>query len=219
MAPRLASFWQIVDGVIAARLGNPGKTQRWNLPVDREAVANEVDLQWATYCHAHKYFDYIDGTPEQRGPGTARPFPPPPPGPAMAGAARPSLGQSVRNVAAGVETIVDWIKSKEEAVPHEQAEKRAAVCAACKLNEKGEWTSWFTVSAARAIRAELEKARGWNLTTSRDAELGTCAACSCVNRLSVHCPLEPKLRHMPAEAHDALDPQCWLLSEEKALSK
>lgn len=211
MAPRFASFWKIVDGVMAARLGNPGKTRQLNLPTDREGVAEEVDLQWATYCHAHKYFDYIDGTPEQRGPVASRPF-------QQAPQTRPNLGARSRNVVAGAEAIVDWIASGAEAVGSDLAHQRAATCASCPLNERiHSWSDIFTHAVSAGIRSALNWRDQWNLKTPDDEKLGVCSACSCPLKLKIWMPLDRILSKIPPESKDALHPACWILSEPKTL--
>jgi hypothetical protein len=71
------------------------------------------------------------------------------------------------------------------------------------------------VSAANAVKAAMAVRRGWNLTTSRDSDLGLCDACGCVNALKVHVGSEIILKHMPREDFDALDKNCWIRSESQ----
>lgn len=207
-SPAWASFQTICDGLRTARLANPGITAAKGLATDPNAIANEVDSFIAANCAALGQNDFIQG-----GPGGAAPVPfTPAPRP------RPSPFQQAKNLAAGSKTIVEWIASKEAAVPAELSSKRAATCAQCPLNLPPNWAEHFTVSAANAIKSELERKRGWNLTTPFDDVLGICGGCSCVNSLSVHCDLNIKLKNMPKEAHDALHSSCWVLAEEKALT-
>ena len=195
-------------GVQSARLGNPGLTKRYRKSTDMESIRDEVDIFWATYAKDHGYSDFYlqveapsGGAPEQA------PFTNP----------NRSVRSRVAAAAAGVRTIYEWIRSKEEAVPAELANARAARCVACPLNEQGNLADYFQTAAAAAIKSELEQRKEWDLTTPDDAKLGVCQGCFCVNSLSVHSPIEIKLKHLPKDAFDALHPDCWVRSEKKKL--
>lgn len=207
--PRYASFQTIVNGVLAARRGNPAMAAQYGLSTDENAVADEVDAYNAQMCYDHRWMDYIVGEPEKRRPVAARPFQP-----SQGNLSRPSLAQSARSVAAGAEIIVDWLKSGAEAVPKAQADQRAATCAACPMNEKiGTLTELFTMAASEAIRGALKLRNDWNLCTPSDEQLGVCAACWCPLKLKVHVPLKTFLPKMPEEDKQQLWEKCWIKQE------
>jgi hypothetical protein len=207
-APRYASFDTIVRGEIQARLANPAITKQHNLATDYESVANEVDYAGALFCYQRKYFDYIEGEPERGQAAAARPFQQVP-------QTRPTPGQNARKLAVGAESIVDWIAGGAEAVPSELANKRAATCVACPLNERvASLTDVFTNAVAAGIRSALNWRKEWKLETPDDERLGLCTACGCVNKLAIHMPLDKKIARMPAEVKALLWSDCWVNSEQ-----
>lgn len=210
-APRGASFQVICDGLRSARMANPGITSSKNLNTDPNAIAEEVDAFNAAICQQHGWNDFITGGSG----GAAVPFqqqfhnqfrrqPRPP---------QASPLQKLANVAAGSEVLVEWIASGAEAVPQEQASRRAAVCAKCPLNEKGGWETWFTVPVSSAIKKALNKKGDFKLATPFDAELGVCSACSCPMSLKVWVPFEKFYGKMADESRDALHLDCWIRAE------
>ncbi len=117
-------------------------------------------------------------------------------------------------VAGAVKTIADWEISGGVVVSTELANSRANTCSECPKNVSGDLTTWFTVPAAELIKLQLEARNERKLNTNYDPLLGTCEACGCVNKLSVWCPLDIKLKHMKPEVRAALHPSCWVFSEE-----
>lgn len=205
---RWSSFDSIVAQVIAHRRGNPHLIEKNGWSVDPVTVANEVDNYNTRVCEQMGWFNFVEG-------GGPLPTPFPVPGTPQFHNPPHSLLQAVRNVVGGSLAIVDFVASRAEAVPDEQANARAATCSACPLNEKGDWLSTFTRPVAEAIRVKLQQRRGMNLSTPKDAELGVCGVCSCPIPLMIHFPLETKLEHMNKETHDRLPAHCWVITEEK----
>lgn len=193
-----SSFQGIVEALIAHRRGNPYLTQQHGWSTDRAAVEDEVDAFNAAICEQMGWTDYIMAAGGQ---------------PAQAPFARlqsPPILHHVKNVVAGSETLVDWIKSGAEAVDPTLAEKRAITCATCPKNESGDLLRWFTKPAAAAIKAAVESRKGMNLSTTMDDKLGVCSACGCELHLKVHLPLERIKTGMSAETMAALDERCWI---------
>lgn len=208
-APLNASFQTICDGLRSARLANPGLTAAKHLATDANAIAEEVDAYNAHICESHGWTDYINSGQG----GAAVPFSQEPPQQQHHHPPVASISQKVRSVAAGGEALVDWITSGAEAVPKEQAERRAATCAKCPLNGKGGWEKWFTVAVSNAIRAALRHKKEFNLSTPDDDKLGVCEACTCPMTLKVHVPFEKFYSKMPQADKDALHKDCWIRSE------
>lgn len=195
--PRFASFDTIVRLLIAHRQGNPRLAAKFAWSTDYNTVANEVDAFNAAICQQQGWSQYIDS-------GVAQPavssFPLPPQSPL----------QRLGAVAGGAKTLVNWIASGAEAVPVELAERRAAICADCPKNDKGDWTRFFSVPTSNAIRAALEARKGMNLSTSLDDRLNVCTACGCPLKLKIHMPLERILKETDAQTIAAFDPRCWI---------
>lgn len=199
---RFSSFNSVVDQVIQHRLANPHLIHQNGWSTDRATVEAEVDNYNSKVCAQMGWTDYLEG-------GGPMPVPFPQPGQIRQAA------RSLLNAAAGSAALVDFIGSREEAVPDELANQRAATCAACPLNTKGNWLSRFTVPVSNAIRIRLEERRGMKLSTPQDAQLGVCDACDCPLPLMIHFPLETKLNHMTKKALASLDSGCWIRAEMK----
>jgi hypothetical protein len=95
-------------------------------------------------------------------------------------------------------------------VARDEAERRAAICVDCPQNKKGSFKDWFVASVAKGLTELVAMMNSQNLTTSRDKELGTCAACSCPMAAKVWVPLEVIKKHMPSGDVAKLDPRCWI---------
>lgn len=121
----------------------------------------------------------------------------------------------LRNVVVGAVSIAEMFGPQGPITDKSLAEKRAATCAACPKNEKGDWTRYFTVPLSRALRSALSLIKKQGMETSRDADLRVCTACDCPCGLKIWARLPHILNHMPKENYDALDHNCWVLSEEK----
>lgn len=200
-APGYASFESIVQSLIAHRKGNKWLIAQHGWSVDEETVREEVDRFNARLCEQMGWTDYIiNVSAEVQSP------------PLMS---RPSNLAALRNVAAGADTLVEWIKDGAEAVAPEIAEKRAGVCVACKLNGKGGLSSYFTVPVSEAIRFQLNRRREMQLSTNQDENLGVCEGCLCPLSLKIHMPLERIKAKMPVEVMNELDKGCWILNEGK----
>jgi len=196
------SFQGLVQALIYARAANPHLVQKHGWSLDYDTVANEVDSFNAKICAEMGWHDYItDGEPTG---GNRQPFHQPP-------QSRPGPLQ----VAAGAKPVVEWLMSGAEAVSQEQANQRAAVCAECPLNEKGDFTRWFTVPVAEAIRQALNARRSMKLSTTHDEALQICSACLCPLKLKVHMPIDRIWPKLSQESKESLHPKCWILAESK----
>lgn len=111
----------------------------------------------------------------------------------------------------------DWLDSGTEAVTPIRSESRAAVCAACPVNGKGDFTQWFTQPAADAIKRQLEKVQSRKLSTSQDEKLNICTICLCPLKLKVHTPISFIKTHMSEGVLRDLEkaPACWIIEELK----
>jgi len=208
---RFASFETIVQGLIAHRKGNAALIAK-GYSTDHDTVANEVEAFNVRMAQAMGWTSYL--TSEG---GAGSPLPPSlasrqtSPGQVAAVAAK------VKKIWSGVRSINEWLDGNVPAVPQEQSDKRAAVCAACPKNEQGGFEKWFTVPASTAIKNQIEKAAGRNLKTASDDKLNLCAVCLCPLKLMVHVPLEIKLNHLTAEVEAELrevKPPCWVCTEK-----
>ncbi len=206
------SFNTITDQVLAMRKANPAIAAAKGWALDWEGVASDVDAFNAAICERMGWLNYISQ------PNLSAPVSP------KFKALSPldqkqlsAVAGTAKKVWQGVRTLNDWIDSKEPAVEPYLAEQRATTCVACPLNGKGGLEEWFTKPAAAAIKVQFEKLAARKLTTAQDDNLNVCTACLCPLKLKVHAPLKHIVSHLGEETRRALDPKCWILSEENIL--
>jgi hypothetical protein len=207
-----ASFDSIVNSAAANLAANPAAAKAGGYPSDRTALADYIDSYNAALCERMGWNDYI------MLPSVSAPSPK---FKALSPLDQKQIGAvagKIKKVWQGVKSLNDWIESGEPAVERSHAECRAVVCVKCPLNGKGGLEEWFTRPAAEVIKKQFEKLESRKLLTSVDDQLGTCSACLCPLKLLVQTPLKYKLSHMGEETRKALDANCWVLSEEKAMT-
>lgn len=213
-SPRQASFDVIVRALIAHRRSRPDLVQKHNWSLDYDMVAAEVDAFNARLCERHGWLNYIN-TPNTE-------MLPPPKSKAPPLQERKLLDAAAgraKKIWTGVRTISDFIASGAPTVDQKLAEQRAAICAACPHNGKGDFTSWFTAPAAGAIKRQIEAMQERKITTSQDDKLGTCDICYCAMRVKVHFPIEFIAAHTSGEVMDEFRkvPHCWVHKEIDAV--
>ena len=199
-APPNASFESVVQAIIQHRAGNQYLVQTHGWSVDPETVRNELDNYNATICQQMGWNDYIyTGGPDPAPPKT---FPQ---------QQRSSLPEKL---AAGAETLVEWLGEGGVPVDKTLADKRAAICATCPKNSKDDFTRWFTIPVSEAIRMEIQRKGEMKLETPSDDRLGICSVCTCPMRLKVWTPLHNINNNMPADIKAALPPHCWVVKQD-----
>jgi hypothetical protein len=193
------SWEQLINAVIEARVANPVQRDKHKWATDVESVASEVDRYNTANLLSLGHTKYIVGD------DGARPSPilsPP-----------SSLRRSVGNAVAGSEVLVEWLASDAEAVPLNQSEQRAGICAACPENQSGDLLSFFTQPVSEAIRAALNLRSSWKLSTIVDSQLGVCQACGCPLKLKVHVPIDFIRKRLDQETMARLHSACWIPKE------
>lgn len=203
------SFTKTTDALLAFRLKNPGLVKKHNWTTDFETVANEVDTYNDARCRAHGWLDYVSAESDPTLPFSYSPR-------SFQLKPKAAVGAGVvKNVKAGVKTLLDWLGHGGRPVDKALAETRASICAGCPKNGKGGFEHYFTVPASQAIKLQLEIKNDLKLTTSYDDRLNVCEACLCPTRLKIWCPMEHILKEMSEETKTKLDPRCWILKESK----
>lgn len=126
--------------------------------------------------------------------------------------------ESIRQSASGAALLADWLGDGGKTMPPRLAEKRAAVCAKCPVNEpESNWVHKFTGTIAETVRQQLEIKNKLELKTSQDDKLHICAGCGCTLGLKVWVPLAHIIRHTDAETMEKFDGDCWIPTEKKRL--
>jgi len=203
------SFDQLVQQVIQLRKGNQALVAK-GLATDYPTVASEVEQFNVRICQNMGWNNFLAGGEPAWEPPKSIPLSPQQKQGIVAAAG------VVKKIWSGIRTLSEWYESREPGVPKEQSEARAKVCVACPLNEPGDFSKWFTIPAAEAIRRQISRFSDRHLSTTMDDKLHVCSACLCVNKLSVHVPIKLKLANLSPDVRAALHPSCWVQAEEKS---
>ena len=205
------SFDMLVQEIIAHRMGNAilnGKA------TDYATVADEVDTANALYCQRMGWTQYVlhDGigvTEVKKKPAPSRPTP----RPANAGAE----GAPNKSIARAAITLTSILGPSQKPVARELAEKRAAICVRCPLNQTGQesFRAFLSEAGASMVRKMFGFLNDANLKTTRDEELGICGACECPLKMKVHAPLDFILSKTDAETMAAFAENCWIRTGDK----
>lgn len=206
------TFDQAVAKIIEHRKANP----RFNLTVDPEEVAAELDLFTCFRLNFDPNFC-------RGGIGDAVLKKAPPSPLSLTEASGPksaSVVEGVKRVAIGIGVLLEFLGSGGKAVDPELSRKRSWVCAhggpvetACPHNQPKDILSVFTVPAANLLHRQLELKNKMKLETPDDAALGICGVCSCVLSLKVHVPLKHVTKHMSADLLEQFPDFCWIKKE------
>ncbi len=202
-----ASFDSIVASLIAHRRGNPALASKHAWSTDTVSVSAEVDRYNAMVCAQMGWTKYISVG------GGPAPIPKSSPLSPIALSQISAAAAKVRKIWAGVKSLNDWLDSGEPAVEPVKSEKRAAICAECPKNGKGDLTSWFTVPAAESIKRQLEVLAERKLTTFSDDKLNVCEVCLCPLKLKVHTPAKYIKTPPDTMAELKAVPNCWIPAE------
>lgn len=203
-APRDLSFNGLVSAVQRHRRGNPFQANKHNWAMDYDSVADEVDTYNANRLKANqRYHRFIlEG-------GEGSDFPVPKFLPRLAHVVA-GASAGIKRTVAGVKTYISWLGEGGRTVEKKEAERRAAICVVCPMNEKGEWRHRFTEAAAAEILKVFGIMNDMKLHTSHDVDLGTCDACNCPLKSKVWAPLHHILKDIKPEVREALHPDCWI---------
>lgn len=201
-SPIAGSFNHVVEQVMMLRQANPFLAERHGWRTDREGVEHEIDMYNTARCIAGGWLNFVvmdDNSP----PAPLYVMPPT--------SQKKSAVAQVRNVAAGVGVLLDWLGSGGKPVEQSLADSRAEICATCPKNDGGDFTAFFTKPIADKIRTQLEIRGDLQLRTSHDDKLTVCSGCDCPLKLKVWTPIDHILAHTSDDTKTKLDPRCWIL--------
>jgi hypothetical protein len=195
--PFTGSFTEAVQFLLAFRSKNPALCEKNGWKTEIEDVEFAVDQYNSQRMVAGGFLGFVEmeGDPPQPTGGKRRS------GPGVVAAAVSGLA------------IYRELFTTSTPVSKDEAERRAAICTGCPQNKPGGFKEWFVGSVAKGLTELLAIMRDLDLTTSRDNELGTCAACHCPMRAKVFADLTVIRKHMRPEETAALDKRCWILPD------
>lgn len=207
--PPPGSFRVVVNAIISVRKANPGITKQFNLSLDPEVVADELDSQHAAKLAAAGHTAYLkEGAASIPFPKTWSPQ-------RLFQNAK-AAAEAVGKVMVGVGVYVDWLGSGGIPVERNHAEARAKVCSTCDHNKlKGSLTDYFTEPAAAAMNKILAIKNDMKLMTTFEDSLHVCDLCFCPLKSKVWTPIS----HIKAKLNDktlsSLPDFCWIKQESK----
>jgi hypothetical protein len=204
-SPFVGSFNHVVEQTMILRQANPFLAERHGWRLDVAGIEADVDAYNTARCIAGGWLAFV--VMDDAIPLTPTYVMPPP------AQKKTSVVGAIRNVAAGVGVLLDWLGSGGKAVEQSLADSRAAICAECPKNNGGDFTAFFTKPIADKIRTQLEIRGDLQLRTPHDDKLTVCSACSCPLKLKVWAPIDHVLSHTPDDVKQQLDSRCWILHE------
>jgi hypothetical protein len=200
-----STFMQTVNAIIEHRQAN----SRFGLSVNPDAVAKELDDYTCArinhnphYCVSENAASFSSPPLPQRQSGAG----------ARSAVAAAKNGSFLKNATVGIKTYIDFFGDGRP-VPQDVADKRAAVCAPCRLNEPGGLLERFTQAAAKEIMSIYGVLNDLNCKTALDEKLHVCSACQCPMKSKIWVNRDVIMKHMPKENFDKLVPECWMRIE------
>lgn len=187
------------------RKGNPALCKKNGWTLDDTDVANYVEQQNVARLMAGGYTSFLimsDGNAPPKSPGQR----------GLPGALAAAVGHA-RNSGLGMKLMVQWLGDGLRPVPIEIAEKRAAICAECPVNQNGNFAQRLDAIAAKQFKMLLQVKSDLSLKTTHDEKLKTCTACDCWIPLKVFAPIEHIRSNTSDDAKAKLSPQCWIKHE------
>lgn len=201
------SFDAVVNAILQLRLGNKALTAQYNLPTDREVIANQLDEFNAQRCLSAGWTDFVENSASPPMPVFLSPQRLPRP-------AAVGVGTSLKRAAVGVATIRDWwLGDSLKPVDQALAEKRAATCVACPLNVEPNFLGKLAANVAETFKGLMAAKADMDLKTSLDDKLFSCSACGCWNPLKIWVGLPHIQKNMKPEEKLKLHASCWILHE------
>ena len=203
-----SSFDGIVDALFYLIRQHPRLQAKYS--TNRRAIEEMVDQYNATICAQMGWTDYVQ---KVGGAGSA---------PKHDAEQQADVINKLKLAAAkakelmsGLKASSQWLTTGLPAVPPEQSAARAAICAACPMNEQGDFSKWFSVSVAELVRKNIAKLEERGLSTPDDNKVNVCMACSSPIRLNVHVPVQLIKESITPEQALRLKNgrNCWVLSE------
>lgn len=207
--PISSTLSQTVQLIVQMRKKNPAITAKFQLATNPEAVKTEV----------LRFNRKRLGLPVE---GTPLPFRVPPSNQSaraavVAGAGKTDAMSGLKRAAQGTGVVLSWLGSGAVPVAQELAEKRAATCVACPMNQPGDW---YTTAPAEILKKSVE---AWKTMTgktdfkfenSQGDKLKSCHVCRCLLPLKIFVPLDHIISKTPAEVMGELPGNCWIKTKD-----
>lgn len=115
------------------------------------------------------------------------------------------LNMTLADILAATKTLGEWFIKGMKKVDQVEADRRAAICLSCILNQPA---GNCTTCAETSIREVVASVVG-DSHTPYDANLHTCPVCHCTLKAAVWFPIELLKKHANPEAVNLAPEWCW----------
>jgi hypothetical protein len=187
------------------RKGNPALCAKHGWSLDEAEIDNYVEQQNVARLIADGFTTFVEFTD-----GVA---PPKTDGHRVLPGALAAAAGHLKNSSLGMKLMVQWLGDGLKPEPIDIAEKRAAICAVCPMNQDGNWIQKLDAQAAKQFRTLLQIRNDLSLKTKYEDKLKTCVACDCWTPLKVVASLKHIRANMSEETKAKLHPKCWIINE------
>lgn len=127
-----------------------------------------------------------------------------------------NLIEEIKNDAAGLKTLTDWLGEGLHPVPQAQADHRSLACVSgnngdpCPHNRGGKW--WerqIKNPIADAMLRQIEVKNQIKISTPFDESLSVCDVCGCCLKLLIWTPIDIIKRRTNPETISNYPAHCW----------
>lgn len=204
--PVASTFSQTVQLIINHRKQNPAITAKHKLATNVEAVSVELEK----YTRKRLGLPEVSQAPFQ---DSRRPF-----AVQGVGAAVQDKMAGLLRASAGTAVVIDWLGSGGNPVDQGLAEKRAAVCVACPMNQPGDW---YVTAPAELLKKTVETWKSvtgrtdFKFETSQGDKLKSCQVCKCLMSLKVFVGLGHILQKTKSDVLAELPQNCWIVRRDE----
>ncbi len=123
--------------------------------------------------------------------------------------------EELRNDAAGLKTLKDWIGDGLHPVHQDIADHRSMACVSgnngepCPHNKSPKWWERSKDKIAAEIKRQIEVREQLKLSTPFDDSLHMCSACGCCLILKIFTPMKHIKAHTPEGRFESVPSYCW----------
>ena len=118
--------------------------------------------------------------------------------------------EEIRNDAAGLASLRDWLGEGGVPVDSATADARTAVCAGCPQNVRFIWWENTKHAIAETIKRHLAVKHRLELHAENEDNVAMCRACGCCLRLKVWVPMDVIRPHTTPEQLAKMPEPCWI---------
>ncbi len=121
--------------------------------------------------------------------------------------------EALKNDAAGLAILREWLGADGVPVSIDDATRRSRVCLTCPENRAPRWWETAKEKIARIIKRHLAVKNRVGLKVESEELLGICRVCRCVLPLKIHVPIKHVEAHTAPDEWEKFPRWCWIRAE------